>query len=195
MNNIKEKTYTENPFSLLKIVIPVLVVTFLVAVIAVSNFGIPVGKRGGPTTKEGFITMLAFVHLILFLIVFFTCSFLKNRTINCYDETCEISGSDLWGISKEDEKIKWREITHTFFTATSVKGGEQLNFVIRINDEKDVRLLSKSFLNSNEFNALVETFNEKTPHLPFEWKKKSDIGDRKVIDIQSDYYKVSRNMM
>lgn len=195
MKSVEKKTYTENPFSLLKIVIPVLVVTFIVAVIAVSNFGVPVDKRGGPTTKEGFITMLVFVHLIVFLIVFFTCSFLKNRTINCYEETCEISGSDLWGISNEDENIKWREITHTFFTVTSIRGGEQLNFVIRINDEKDVRLLSKSRLNSNDFNSLIETFNEKTPHLPYEWKKKSDVGDRKVIDNQSNYYKVSRNLI
>lgn len=188
----EEKTFVENPFDALKILIPVQIGIVVFVAIIVSFVGAPRGKNSMGLSAGGFIFMIFAINVGLFLLIALALSLMKRRTIVCNVEGCAINGIDAWGNAGATESFRWRDVTDTNLNLVHVgKGGKQLNLEVSIGG-KNLRLLSCALYNRQEFDELMEAVNQSTPHLPYELKGKKSAGNQRIVEETANYCKVAR---
>ncbi|MEP6923897.1 MAG: hypothetical protein ABI954_05510 [Pyrinomonadaceae bacterium] len=194
---IIKKTFVENPLDILKILIPtlllVLVVIAVITVLITDEQTVMRNRTGSVQMGvAGFIFMLFGAAAVVSGILFLVLSLMKKRTVVCDPEGCQIDGVNFWENKAKTENFLWTEIKDTNLTLDPMgEAGEQLTFRITANGVQ-TRVLPLMIFNRRDFDDLIETFNQSTAHLPHEWVKSKDRGNRQIIEEVQKYSKVAR---
>lgn len=124
-------------------------------------------------------------------------SFKEKRIISCGSNGLEITSTNYWQSYHKTESFSWNEITDSEITLTkdntlTRRESRQLIIEVVINKSERRRLLSWSPLTFTPFDDLIRFINDSTPHLPYIWMKKTEVGNDSVIEC-SDWILLGRH--
>ena len=177
----EERTFIENPFDALKVVIPTLIILFIIVMVGMSGNGPPKNPKLPVKTSGGVLLFFIGVEVFILAIVTLAVSFVKKRSIVCDSKGCTISGKNFWGKMAEPENFLWAEVSATDLeTAYLGKGGQEVKFSVTVNGKK-TRLLRRTWFNRGTFDELKDTVTRATPHLSYASQSSGNVS-RRLID-------------
>ena len=125
------------------------------------------------------------------LILFLAFSLIEKRTTTCDSNGFNVVSTNYWNSYHKTENFLWSEVTDSEIVKVSGDGFEALFIEVTINQNTQ-RLLSLSLLSKTAFDSLIQFINKSTPHLPYIWKKKSEVGNDLVLVERLIYCKIAR---
>ncbi len=193
MKNIADAvTFAENPLGLVRKVALIGVLGFIVLVVALAIFRLPLDNNGNEITEK-FVIVILGIMIAIVLLLFFIRSFAKKRTVTCDSRSCDIDTTNFWNTFHESESFVWSDVTDTSLTEEYVDKSARSIFVDVESGGRMRRLLSSHQASRDTFHELIKFVNDATPHLNYVWEKTKDFGDRQVVVEVHGFSKVARN--
>lgn len=189
--------FRESPFKALKIMGILLGAASLFFIYTAFSNEMPQIKADG----LNFSALLLVIQLGVFggfmLLTFLILSFQRRKTLKCDFEGCEVMESTFW--DKNGLPItgfKWHEVKDTTIIETEIdapEGGIVSVYTFAVETGKgQINLLELKTSSKKNIQGLINYVNKSTPHSKYVWIKKSEVGNRLVINSVYGYSKVAR---
>lgn len=191
-NNFEAVIFTENPFDLFRIAVPILIFLLLTFSVAFVFIGSTPDKDGKVISFDEYFLVVIAVHAFLLLLFFIVCGFKRKTIVTCDSETCDIYSSNFWNTFFETHNFRWNDAADTNINEEAVDGGLRGVFLdIKVNS-KQIRLMMHNPVHQKPFVELLTYVNQATPHLNYVLEKTSESGNRQVIYEVRKFCKLAR---